>query len=149
MRPGTGFSVGSPQPKIPAAAQKGSWITKSGFFPVLGAGKIIFPGSVRCSVCSLLPSVNGDVGGMEKTQTHGALCSSKDEIEDYFLLFVVQSEEEHETSLPFFNQLSHLGPASIVMTRGFGKGSGFAQFVKEGDIGLEGFLFVCLLASKK
>lgn len=51
--------------------------------------------------------------------------------------------------LPFFNQLSHLGAASIVMTRVFGKGSGFAQFVKEGDIGLEGFLFVCLLASKK
>lgn len=49
-------------------------------------------------------------------------AASRMRLEDYFLLFVIQNEEENEINLPFFNQLSHLGAAMIVMTRVLGKG---------------------------
>lgn len=48
--------------------------------------------------------------------------ASRMRLDGCFLLFVVQNEEENETGLPFFKELSHLCTATIAMTVVFGKG---------------------------
>lgn len=119
VRPGTGFSVESVTTAKDSKCRSDRLLTKS-VFSSSGSRQNNLPWV--CEVLSLQPVCLSKwwCGKNKKNPNLCALYSFKDEVRRLFPPVCVQNEEENETSLPFFNQLSHT--TMIVMARVFGKG---------------------------